>query len=91
MDNNTLKLYYEMFTAAWKLLRVFKNTKTDEDRQRLKHAGDDLYQKYHCSFMCNLIWAVYDELDRRAGIGTSKNKDRPREADAGIEGKGMER
>lgn len=77
MDDNTLKLYYEMFTAAWKLLRVFKNTKTDEDCERLKHAATNIYHKYQCPFMSDLIWAVFNELDRRAGVGTNKNKDRP--------------
>lgn len=42
MDDNTLKLYYEMFTAAWKLLRVFKNLKTDEDRARINAAATDI-------------------------------------------------
>lgn len=77
MDDNTLKKYYEMFTAAWKLLRTFRNTKTDADRERLKYAGEMLLSKYNCRFMYDLIWAVFDELDRRAGVGTSKDKDRP--------------
>lgn len=84
MDEKELKRYYEMFTAAWKLLRVFKNLKTDEDRARINAAATDIYHKYQCKFMMDLIWAVFDELDRRAGVGTSKNKDRPWETDTGF-------
>lgn len=77
MDDNTLKLYYEMLTAAWKLLRTFKDTKTDEDRERLKYAATEIHYKYKCPFMQDLIWAVFNELDRRMRIGTNKNKDMP--------------
>lgn len=67
MDDITLKNYYEMFTAAWKLFREFKNLHTDEDRERLKYAGTMIYHKYPCQLMMDLIWAVFNEFDRRDG------------------------
>ena len=66
MDDITLKNYYEMFTAAWKLFREFKHLHTDEDRKRIEKAGTMIYHKYPCQFMTDLIWAVFNELDRRA-------------------------
>ena len=69
MDDITLKNYYEMFTAAWKLFREFKNLHADEDRERIKYAATMIHQKYPCQFMSDLIWAVFNELDRRDGIG----------------------
>lgn len=66
MDDITLKQYYDIFTAAWKLFREFYSLRTDEDRERLRHAGGLIYQKYHCPLMYDLIWAVFNELDRRA-------------------------
>ena len=67
MDDNTLKNYYEMFTATWKLFREFKNLHTDEDRERIKYAAIMIHQKYPCQFMSDLIWAVFNELDRMDG------------------------
>lgn len=63
--NKQLSQYKEMINAAWKLLYVFINTKTDEDRERLKYAATEIYYKYKCPFMQDLIWAVFNELDRR--------------------------
>ncbi|MBS6195455.1 MAG: hypothetical protein KH828_07740 [Clostridiales bacterium] len=68
MDNNTLKQYFEMFTAAWKMFRAFKELRTDEDRERLKCAAEQIYQKYPEKIMRNLIWVIFDELDRLAGV-----------------------
>ena len=74
MDDKTLKQYFDMLTAAWKLLRTFKNTNTDADRMRLKHAGEALLEKYNnCKFMNDLICAVCNELCRRAGIDEKWN------------------
>lgn len=81
MDEKELKRYYEMFTAAWKLLRVFKNLKTDEDRARINAAATDIYHKYQCKFMMDLIWAVFDELDRRTKIGKIARKLVDKDAD----------
>ena len=69
MDDITLKNYYEMFTATWKLFREFKNLHTDEDRERIKNAATMIYHKYPCQLMLDLIWAVFNELDRRDGVG----------------------
>lgn len=77
MDDITLKQYYEMFTAAWKLFRTFSHVKTDKDREKLKYAAELIYQKYYCPLMLDLIWAVFNEMDRRTGVGTGKSKNRP--------------
>lgn len=66
MDDNTLRNYFDMLTAAWKLFREFRHLRTDEDRERIKYAGTMIYYKYPCQFMSDLIWAVWNELDRRA-------------------------
>ena len=66
MDDNTLRNYFDMLTAAWKLFREFKNLHTDKDRARILNAAEMIYHKYPCQFMSDLIWAVLNELDRRA-------------------------
>lgn len=66
MDDNTLKYYYTQFTSAWKLFRTFKDAKTDEDRARLVTAATGIYNKYHTDFMREIIWVVFNELERRA-------------------------
>lgn len=72
MDDITLKEYYEIFTSAWKLFREFRNLKTDEDRDRLRDEGAILYKKYPNWLMYDLVWAVINELNRRAGNGKEK-------------------
>ena len=66
MDDNTLRNYFDMLTAAWKLFREFKNLHTDKDRARILNAAEMIYHKYPCQFMLDLIWAVLNELDGRA-------------------------
>lgn len=68
MDDITLKRYFEIFTAAWKLFREFRDLKTDQDRDRLRNAAEMLYQKYPCQLMMDLNWAVFNEFDRRTGV-----------------------
>lgn len=65
--NEDMQKYRDMFNAAWKLFWVFRNLHTDEDRERIKHAATMIYHKYPCQFMSDLIWAVFNELDRRDG------------------------
>lgn len=77
MDDITLKNYYEMFTAAWKLFREFKNLHTDEDRERIKYAATMIYHKYPCQLMMDLIWAVFNELDRRMKLTKESKKESP--------------
>lgn len=64
MDIDTLKRYFEMFTAAWKLFKTFHAARSDEDKMRLKEAGERIYQKYPCDLMRELIWCVFHEIDR---------------------------
>lgn len=73
MDDKTLKKYFDMLTAAWKLLRNFKDMKTQEDIERLHYAAKKIHRKYHCRFMLDLIAAVCNELSRRAGIDEKWN------------------
>ena len=61
-----MQKYWDMFTAAWKLLWVFRKLHTDKDRARILNAAEMIYHKYPCQFMLDLIWAVLNELDRRA-------------------------
>lgn len=79
MNDITLKQYYEIFTAAWKLFRTFSHVKTDEDRERLKYAAALIYQKYYCPLMLDLIWAVFNEMDRRTGNGKERTAHSPKE------------
>lgn len=64
-----MKKYSEMFNAAWKLFYVFRNIRTEEECVRAKYAGEQIYQKYPCPLMRDLIWAVYNEFDRRMKKG----------------------
>lgn len=64
MEDKELRRYYEMFTAAWKLFKVFHAAKDDQDKLRLKTAGEWLYQKYPCKLMRELIWCVFREIER---------------------------
>lgn len=68
MDKKKIEQYFEMFVAAWKMFLAFRNLKTDEDRERLKCAAEQIYQKYPEKIMRDLIWVVFDELDRLAGV-----------------------
>ena len=61
-----MQKYWDMFTAAWKLFWVFRKLSTDKERYRLLNAAEMIYHKYTCQFMLDLIWAVLNELDRRA-------------------------
>lgn len=63
-----MQKYFDMFSAAWKLFWVFRNLKTDQDRDRLRNAAEMLYQKYPCQLMMDLNWAVFNEIDRRTGV-----------------------
>lgn len=64
MDDKELRRSYEMFTAAWKLFKVFHAAKGEQDKLRLKVAGERLYQKYPCKLMRELVWCVFHEIER---------------------------
>lgn len=64
MDDEKLRQCYEMFTAAWKLFKAFHAAKDEQDRLRLKVAGERLYQKYPRKLMRELIWCVFHEIER---------------------------
>lgn len=68
MDDITLKQYFEIFTAAWKLFKKFRDLKTDKDRKELGCVAEKIYNKYPCDLIMDLNWAVFNELDRRAGV-----------------------
>lgn len=72
MDEMMLRWYFRIFTDVWRLFREFRNLRTDEDRDRLRKAGEALHQKYPCQLMYDLIWAVFNEFDRRTGNGKER-------------------
>lgn len=64
MDDITLKNYYEMFTAAWKLFRKYAVIKKDEEWNKLIKEATEIRNRYPGEFSRKILMETLDEIER---------------------------